>query len=238
MNSTSISKWALALSVALISAMGCSRTTEPDDGSGGTTPPYTAMGNFYMEGSIYLGIFPGNQRFDGTTFELKDTANNNISWAVITVNGDTVPEYYGIYMDTVNVKYMAGATYDISVYIDSSNYFEGSITAPDVDSILIVSPQMGDTIPYDSLTIRWNVFGNSSAPVFVLFGNEEFQVPVGQTEFTIPDSVVLSVVREQGVERVLAVASFNRFPIPELSDSSYLIVGTVNLTQVVIDTLR
>ncbi len=227
--------------VASMVMVGCSRnTTAPDDGGIDEPPSYTVSGVFGIRGWTVRGKGL-NMVMDYTYIYLSDSAGNPLSGASVVINGYTIPEVEtGAYGDTLNVLYEAGQTYDIEVTIDSTTGLNATITAPPVDSVVITSPFPGDTLPYDSLTLNWQVYGTPGTSMLVVILNDSLlSIDNQMTSYTLDTALVLEMVRTSTDGTIdIGVAYFNRLDFPELVSGSYYMVGTFNFTTVYVDTTR
>ncbi|GEM_PF-6071317 len=225
------------LVIPAIITISCSRSTAPDNGDNTPPPPqYTVNGVFEMEAIIANYRSPVFS-IDGAIITLNDTLGQSISSATVVVNGDTIP-YTGIYLDTVNVRYVAGYEYTLSVYIDSLNNLTATVQAPDVDSIRILSPALGDTLPYDSLTLQWEYYGNpATGTTYILVADT--MIEVSGTSYTLDSTLVKNILAQRQTDNLMVgVLIMNGIYFPELVEGSSFFVGTGRATGVIVDTTR
>ncbi len=224
-----------------IAMAGCSRsTTAPDDGGIDNPPSYTVSGFFGVKGWTVRGKSL-SMLMDYTYIYLADSAGNPLSGASVVINGDTIPEVeVGAYGDTLNVLYEAGMTYELEITIDSATGLSATITAPPVDSVVITGVSPSDTLPYDSLTFSWQVFGTpGTSTLVVIVEDTVFSIDNQLTSYTLDTTLVLDLVRGSGDNSLsLGVGYFNRLDFPELIEGSSYMVGTFYITSVVVDTTR
>jgi len=226
----------LIMATVVSMMVACSGTTAPDEGD--NTPPYTVSGVFGVEGWTVRGSF-STIRMNHTYISLVDSSGLPISGATVRINGFSIPEVDpGTYRDTVNVLYVAGHTYDLEISIDSSRYLEATITAPEVDSVRPVGIAAGDTLPYDSVAISWQVFGTPSGQLLLIVQDTFLELDNDLTSYTLDSSLVLEAIRGRDGTMNLGVAYLNRLDFVELLEESGYMVGTYFIIPIHVDTTR
>ncbi len=152
--------------VALFVLSGCNKVTSPDGNGDNNGDVFVAGGitvvdQENMQAMVWLSITEGT--INGAP----------ITNAVVIMNNDTL-EYNAFAQSYfTNINYVPSSTYNFTIETELGNV-SGSIQAPAVTSLAIVSPDDGITVNAgENLNVVWAIEGENSDSILLSYGYQE-----------------------------------------------------------------